>query len=268
MKKTIFLFAAFSLIFSSCSKESILEREATALQQSLPNVIQILDLIQKPTNGYIRLQSQEYWASRGSGEYVFCMGDIYDQSGSLADYGILTIGDAVSLSADSDNSFSYGHTSGPFTAAAAYYGTEVDIHLEGNANGEGSMSASLYVPELLTWISPDTSARWGTDISSGFELKWNPDANNEFGIGIIVEFDNWATANIDFEDFPKVEKTIHTEDDGSYILTGGDFDGIPAGARLKIYIGRGNYERKDASGNRTYGVYAYTINSFIANYTP
>ena len=102
-------------------------------------------------------------------------------------------------------------------------------------------------------------------LSVGDEINWNSDALNTFGIGILIDFDTNSPDNLNFSQ-SSIRNTVHTEDDGSYIITQEDLEGIPEGAKINFLIGRANYERKDMdSPDFNIGLIAYSVltNPFI-----
>lgn len=264
MKKTsIFIFLIAAL---GCSKENIQQKLEGALasqRDQLPSEIQILELLELPTEGYATIRS---WATLSiqdlRGPEVIISGFGYSKGGVKSDFGSLAFGSIVTNTVSSTN-FDY-LTIGP-SGAKELFGTTTSVSLAGSQSQDlPGFSTSYYIPKMMTITSPSFSNN--SIVSSGTTITWEPDSNNTYGVGIAIHYDPNSHENTDLnQSGSTVINVVRVEDTGSYTITANDLAGIPSNARLRLGIGRGNYQRVSMPDDYHFGLVAYSVvaHSFI-----
>lgn len=258
------LFCFTSSILVSCSKDEFgadsIYGDLFRQQQSvLPDVFDVVDLITAPTRGYIYIKDFANFASQNNQSLADVGGLGFDEDKKGQDFGTLHVGDNISMECEVENGHYYGATSGPFPGSAALFGQEVAISLDGTSTAPG-LNTTFKTPELLLIESP----KYDNDLKifPGLTIEWNRDPDNKNGIAILIHFNPISIDNRDEHGNARdaVETPIHITDSGSYTITSEDLKGIPSGAFVEFYIGRGNYKREQLNESENhFGIYSYTI---------
>jgi hypothetical protein len=260
MKKLIVLFAVtLSIILVSCKKDNVnssnfLEEVMTEERNSLPDVIQILDLLKQPTDGYVYIHSVTSLGSQSlRGPELTTGGFIYDKSATKQNFGTLSFSSSVVPFVSTTSDYSSFGDSGLLSS----FGTSMSVSLGGSGSLPG-FNSNFYLPKLMTLSSPSFSNLTPFGVNS--TLTWNSDSQNQFGVGIAIRYDPLDPGNKP-QNFggDRVTKLIQTEDDGSYMLSNADLDGIPVGAIFELHIGRGNYSRVSMLDNYNVGIIGYSV---------
>lgn len=115
------------------------------------------------------------------------------------------------------------------------FGDVVDIELGDSA----FILEEFYIPERIHAESDD-----GAAIEVGSLVTWNEDGSNDLGVIILITYSPFIQSDSTIADSVdhKISWVAHTDDDGSYTIQSGMFDGIPIGALIEFRIGRGAYE--------------------------
>lgn len=251
-----------TFLMSSCAKNNSISedfKDNLLIQQreQLPSVIEVLNLLQEPTNGYLFVTSFSTLAMQNNrGNEILIGGFCNDNTDQPRDFGGLSINE---ITIECDSELKYGYTlDQDFSSALGYFGQSTTVSLEGS-EVLPSLNTDFYIPKMMTITNMDNSSN---SISEGMEITWDDDLNNTFGVGIAIIFDPLSTENDtkDFSNYQEVRTAIHTEDDGSYTITSSDLSGIPAGSSVEFYIGRGNYKNALMSDdNLSMGIITYSV---------
>lgn len=272
LRKILTLMIAPIIILSSCSKEDELSKLKNDTfvneRSSLPTIATILDLLREPVDGYFYLTSESTYSGQNSGSRNIGLKGFVNDHNGYADHGTLSIGSNINLNPD-QNSF-YGATQ-TFSIPSSLFGQSNNFSLSGTTTHPG-FTTNFYVPELITITNPGYQNTM--EINSGMELNWDADNNNSNGIGIVLKFSPSSLKNElngGFTTYSSVVNEIYTEDDGSYIFSAQDFAGIPSGANIELFIGRGNYAKVPMTGNNSsnkhVGLVTYSIVKQNFDYT-
>lgn len=232
-------------------------------RESLPNAIQILELLEQPTDGFIWLTS--FSTPYTPGHLSQCGGFIngpwsdLDFYGSTLHYGSI----ATTLPESSSPDVAYTEFNDVNYQHEAIYGAtqSVKIFLE-NQTEQPVLNVDVYVPYHIGVTNYPTHPNPVPTYNVGSSILWNADALNRFGIGIAVVYDAADPENSAYSSSVpnSVVNLIHTEDDGSYTFSSSDLQGIPVGASIDVYIGRGNYGVGTINGSaKKLGIYNYSL---------
>ncbi|MEO1413569.1 MAG: hypothetical protein AAFW73_27090, partial [Bacteroidota bacterium] len=158
--------------------------------------------------------------------------------------GAITIGD-ITLESGAQGRYHYGRTRTEFEQLASWYGRNTLLELGEVALGQ------MYIPQKMVlnapiWDGIDTAGTLGGDL----ELSWEPDPNNEQGVYIFFEFDPRAGNNQGFLEFEPVYNYFQVEDQGNFTIAANEFENIPNGAAVELYLVRGNYTVLEAQSKR------------------
>ena len=260
MKVLVILLAVtLSTISISCKKDNLsnnkfIEDVMAGQRNSLPEAIQMLDMLKQPTDGYIYIHSVTSLGSQSlRGPELTTGGFIYDKSANKQHFGKLSVASSeIPFVITTAEYNSFGNSD-----LLSAFGTNMSINLDGNGSLPG-FSSDFYLPELMTVSSPSFSNL--TPFGENSTLTWNADAQNQFGVGIAIRYDP-----LDPDNKPQnfggdsVTKLIQTEDDGNYTLSNNDLDGIPTGAIFTLHIGRGNYARVSMPDDYHVGIIGYSV---------
>ncbi len=264
MKNTLILVLILSAL--GCSKENssqaFFDDLLSSQRDQLPSEIQILELLQLPTDGYAAISS---WATLSTqpfrGPEVLIRGFGYNKAATKSDFGALAFGSIVTNPISSTN---FDYLTIGASGAKDLYGTTTTVSLAGKAGLPG-FNTNFYIPQMMTITSPSFSNN--SNISQGTTINWQADINNNvFGVGISISYDPESAENKPLNLSGNVVKNlIRTEDTGSYTISASDLAGIPANARLTLSIGRGNYQRVSMPNDYHIGLIAYSVvaHSFI-----
>lgn len=255
--KKIFL-AILLLNALGCSKDNssqkLLEDVLASQRDGLPSAIQILELLQMPTDGYATISSYATLAIQNfRGPEIMIRGFGYSKANAKSNFGALTFGN---ISTNVNAGFDYSSVGAP--GAKDLFGTTTSVALSGASNLTG-FSTNFYIPKLMTVTSPAFSNN--SVISPGTTITWEPDANNTtFGVGIAISFDPNSPENHHLNLSGSITKNyIRTEDTGSYTISSNDLAGIPTDATLSLIIGRGNYKRQAMPNDYYFGLVAFSV---------
>lgn len=258
MKKIFFLLPLLAIL--SCNRDSHPSEnqldDMFAFQRGqLPSAIQILNILQQPTDGYVALSSYATLSTQAyRGGEIMINGFGYDKSGFKRSFGPLLLGTAVVSPNNLQNPdyLSIGPQGG-----VSWYGSTIPVTLSGSGNLPG-FQTSFYIPKMMTILSPTFSNN--TPIAPGTTITWDADRGNQFGVGMALQFDPKSPENRS-QNFSQgfVTNLVHTEDDGSYMITSDDLAGIPSGAHLTLHIGRGNYKYVPMVANYNFGLISYSV---------
>lgn len=259
MKKTL----VFALIFAllGCSKEDnrqrFIENLLSVQRSQMPSEIQILELLQLPTDGYAALTSYATLSTQAfRGSEVIIQGFGYNKAGDLSDFGSLAFNSIITnASGGSETNVNYLSVGVP--GSMDLFGTSVPVSLAGK-NGLPGFNANFYIPKMMTITSPTFSNN--SVISPGTTITWIPDSNNTFGVGIAIRYDPNSFENYELNQTGSAQtKLIHVEDTGNYTITTNDLAGIPSTAHVRFGIGRGNYQRVSMQNDYHFGLVTYSV---------
>jgi|GEM_PF-1687310 len=265
MKKLIFtLFVA--LLFASCKKDvpccdTELEKLLIQQRNGLPSAIQILDMLEQPTDGYIWLKS--YNGPANDRPVTQCSGFINGPwemnftASTLQFGGISTTmpADRVHYTDFIDTQYQYENI----------YGAAQDVRITLNGAEQPVVNANFYVPKHIQLANYTFQLHQKPTYESGVSISWVADTANAYGVGVAVVYQADDPANSAYTNSKSVVNLIHTEDDGSYTFSASDFADIPTGANIEIVIGRGNYQvAQIGSSTKKVGIYSYSVKSVPA----
>jgi hypothetical protein len=259
MKKIFFLLSILTLIFASCQKDGSglvnKDSQLALIQKNLPNAIGILDMVKQPTDGYLSISSVQ---------------SLYSQYEDNQDYGVYIDAKifAPELLTQGSEAIKFNDYSVDFNSTRNQYSTLVspsgvrnlygnNIKISGGKN-LNNFSTSFYCAKTIKLDlkpSPD-----GNTIKNGTVITWNRDENNNFGIGIALEFSPNSSKNLinGIKGNSTINKVIHTDDDGEYTITEADLANFPNHGELSVYVGRGNYSVVPVN-NKKLGIYSYSV---------
>ena len=264
MKKTFLLLLSF-LFLHACNKEepviSDLQKILAQQRDGLPSPIQILNLLEQPTDGYVWLKSFTGPANDRPitelGGFISGTWDL-NYTGSSLNFGLMTTTMAASGSGKNFSNvidFNYQFEN--------IYGTSQNVQIGLQANpSQFVLNSNFYIPKHLSLTNYIFQLNQKPNWHSGSPISWVADGNNSHGIGIAVVYDPEKLENKVFQPTHpnRTVNPIHTLDDGQYTFDNADFQGIPAGADVDIYIGRGNYQIAQLGSNgKKVGVYSYSV---------
>ncbi len=258
MKKTLLF--AFLIASLGCSKENptqkLIEDVLSSQRDQMPSEIQILQLLQLPTDGYASLTSYATLSTQPfRGPEVMIRGFGYSKAGTLSDFGSLAFNSIITNASSTGTNFDYLSVGVP--GSKDLYGTTVPVSLAGK-DGLPGFSANFYVPKMMTITSPSFTNQ--AVISQGTTISWEADNNNTFGVGIAIRYNPNSFQNYDLnQSGSTVTNLVRVEDTGSYTITANDLAGIPSTAHLTFGIGRGNYQRVSMSNDYHFGLVAYSV---------
>lgn len=263
--KNIFIVSILTLIaFSSCRKEDTIK-----ITNGLPRMEEALVVLNGDKNGAIRISAQKTFDMQsvsGQKNLWEVWGKFWGDDNVTQKYGALSI-DSFVLAPE---------TSGVYQSKAMLnnpdlgplFGKTVGFLVnKGDTERTVVLQSSLYVPADITVSAPvKTVANQVLPLNT--TIMWNPDANNAKGIYILIEFDPEDDDNTAFNNGNRTYQynLIQTDDDGVFTLSANDFSDMPAGAKIMLWVGRGNYNIIDgADGINKYSLYSYTIafDSFV-----
>lgn len=220
-------------------------------------------------NGAIQITSQKPMAieaQSGHSNLWQVRGKFWDDNSATIQYGLLSLDNFV-LSPESSGIYqSESMLNNP--GIGPLFGKTVMFQVDrGDIDRTVVLQSGLYVPADLTLTSPVKTTS-GQVLPKNTVLAWNADTNNTKGIYVLIEFDPEDQDNAAFNDGIRHYQynVIQADDDGSYALSNADFDGMPAGAKIMLWVGRGNYALIDgADGINQYALYSYilAVDNFI-----
>jgi hypothetical protein len=263
MKKVIFitiLSFIVTMALSSCTKESLENNSFTrnllsSERSNLPDVIDLLDMLKAPTDGYIAFFSVGSYGSQNyRGPEVTLNGYMYDKNGQRRDIGDLAFGSGT-FTADASNQYRFTDLSN----GLSYFGAPTTIGFEGSTEFNiPGVSSNFYVPKLMTLTAPAYSNQ--TPLAPNLNLQWEADPLNTNGVGIMIYYNQKEAFNI-VQKFtePSVKTLKHVQDNGSYTITADDLAGIPKDAFVDVVIGRGNYQRVPLGNDYNVGLVSFSV---------
>lgn len=264
IKVSILLLSIFFV--ASCQKENATQNELSSklasIRSGLPSVVEILGLFDKPVDGYLAIKSSNTLFSQYDIDQDFpvILDAKLSNSSLLGESAEVIKIDKFPLNYNKESN-QYGNLTGVL-GTSNLYGTDVTIKGGANLN---NFEATFYCPKPLRLnLKP---LQEGNIVSDNMNITWNTDDKNTFGIGLLIEFDPKSSGNlINGIKGDKILRTlIHTEDDGSYVISEKDLSLFPKNSEVTIYMGRGNYKNVsvDSKNSKFLGVYSYTTVSHI-----
>ncbi|MDO8365235.1 MAG: hypothetical protein Q7T20_00465 [Saprospiraceae bacterium] len=247
------------IVASGCSKDNSVQKFIEDLLSSqrnqLPSEIQILELLQLPTDGYASITSYATLSTQPfRGPEIMIRGFGYSKEGLSSDFGPLAFSSIITNTI-SETNFDYLTIGAP--GSKDLYGTITPISLAGK-NGLPGFNTNFYVPKMMTITSPSFSNN--SVISQGTTISWEADSNNTFGVGIAIHYNPNAFENYGLnQSGSTVTNLVRVEDTGNYTITANNLAGIPVNAELTLRIGRGNYQRVSMPNDYHFGLIAYSI---------
>jgi hypothetical protein len=222
-----------------------------------------IQTLNDPKNGAIRLSSQKSMdAASVSGQKNLreVWGKFWSEDNKTLKHGTLSI-DQYLLDPKSSGVYqSEGILNNP--ALEPLFGKAVEFLVEeDDLNRTIVLQSGLYVPADITVSSP-LKTSYNQVLPANTEIVWNPDTLNTKGVYILIEFDPEDDDNAAFNtnENEYTYNLIQTDDDGSFSLSANDFTDMPAGAKIFLWVGRGNYNLVDgADGINKYALYSYSI---------
>ena len=262
MKKTLI----FALLIASlgCSKDNpsqkFLEDILSSQRDQMPSEVQILELLQLPTDGYAAITSYATLSTQPfRGPEVMIQGFGYNKGGASSDFGSLAFGSIstspINTSTNSETNLNYLTIGAP--GSKDLYGTTTSVSLAGK-EGLPGFNTNFYIPKMMTITSPAFSNN--SIISQGTTISWEADNSNTFGVGIAIRYDPDSFQNYQLnQSGSAVRNLFRVDDTGSYTITASDLAGIPSGAHLMFGIGRGNYQRVSMANDYHFGLITYSV---------
>jgi hypothetical protein len=128
---------------------------------------------------------------------------------------------------------------------------------------DDSTTGTIYVPQLIDLKQPlvtqSFDCNWNYLIADlmnpARELTWDSDHQNDKGVFFVVEYEPDNPTNKQFKDAgysSRIANAVTVDDNGSYKLAQELFQDIPLNAKIRLYVGRGNYGYLiDQNGNQT-----------------
>lgn len=257
--KNIFLISILILIaFSSCRKE-----DATKVINGLPRMEEALVALKGDKNGAIRISAQKTFDMQsvsGQKNLWEVWGKFWSDDNVTQKYGDLSIDSFMLAPKISGVYQSEAMLNNP--DLGPLFGKTVDFTVNrGDMERTVLLQSSLYVPADIT-VSAPVKTTANQVLARTTTVTWNPDVNNTKGIYILIEFDPEDDDNAAFNNGVRTYQynLIQTNDDGAFTLSANDFSDMPAGAKVMLWVGRGNYNMIDgAEGLNKYALYSYTI---------
>jgi len=257
MKKTLIFALLIALL--GCSKENpaqkFIEDILLSQRDQMPSEIQILELLQLPTDGYASITSYATLSTQPfRGPEVMIRGFGYSKGGTSSDFGPLAFSSIITSTISGTN---FDYLTIGASGSKDLYGTVTPVSLAGK-DGLPGFSSNFYIPKMMTITSPSFSNN--SIISQGTTISWEADSNNTFGVGIAIRYNPNAFENYDLnQSGSTVINLVRVEDTGNYTITANDLVGIPSGAHLMFGIGRGNYQRVSMQNDYHFGLIAYSV---------
>ncbi len=192
--KLIFFTVSITLILGNCSKDKLVDGQQqnflTQQRSTLPSVIDIMDLLNEPVDGYISVTSYGTYSIQSlRGQETMCHAKLLDKSGKSSYFGDLSLNDVelpYTFNTQANTQNEYGGNFG-LSGAPALFGDTIEVDVAGADTFPG-LSVSFYSPPLITLESP---AYQNNDTLSFDNLlvEWTSDPLNENGIGIMIHYD-------------------------------------------------------------------------------
>jgi len=260
------LFTA-SLLFS-CTKKDATQNINLTTRSIADIILNYQAFSQKKVDGAFYVQSMAF--NNQPAEFTTTTqigGAFYTKKGDTRAGGIVSIGSYNLL--PSINNF-YGFDK--YLSRDDFYGKKITFRLNpkpslnsgttrstslDDPNDESIVSQDLYIPSAINVGTSNSSADPTNYIS------WNPDPLNPNGIVIIAEYNpdltlNEGLSNAGYSSL--IRNSISVPDNGGTTLSTDFYSMFPSGAKIILYVGRGNYTII-SSGNYDYSIAAYTENS-------
>jgi hypothetical protein len=254
------------LLSSGCRKEAFQAKQyGRQIENRTFDLFLPEELARKNWDGSISISNRKPFGSEpaitnseGTDIYATFLNDLHS---SRVSEGELVI-DNGEIILTPDDSHIYRTGKAGYNAVKRLFGNEISIEMDGaNQQPPVLFSENLKIPDPIFITSPIIENSLTTTLGRNFEVSWNADSENNKGVFIAVTFDSQSPWNPLFKETESVAKVLHVEDSGYYSLTSTDFSGIPAGARVELWVGRGNFvETTDASTQqKAYIIYCYTV---------
>jgi hypothetical protein len=159
---------------------------------------------------------------------------------------------------DGDGGFAYNDTQ---RKLAAVSGKEVSIEINPNSSEPSARGNSyMYMPAYLRVNGTPVTGDGGVD-PRRYRLTWTPNGLNQ-KVYVLISFNKNAGLNKSFWQYNTVEKYIEVNDnEGGYLLTGGDFTGIPNKGFTNIIVARGGVALLGGSSTQSGGTVVTTIST-------
>jgi hypothetical protein len=159
---------------------------------------------------------------------------------------------------DGDGGFAHNDTE---RKLAALSGKEVSLEINPNASQPSARGNSyMYMPAYLRVNGTPASGNGGVD-PRRYRLTWTPNGLNQ-KVYVLISFNRNAGLNKNFSSYSTVEKYIEVDDnEGGYLLTGGDFQGIPNKGFTNIIVARGGVALLGGTSTQSEGTVISTIST-------
>ncbi len=271
--KTLFFLAVATLLYTSCSKGDLdglglsnHQKDLLAQKRSsLPSVIEILDLLNDPVDGFISITSYASYATQNiRGPEIQTAARFSNKNGVSKNFGALYL-NSIPLPFNIESNGIAQYEGGFYLpGASSLYGDTISISLAGN-NSENlpGLSTSFYSPPLIVLNSPAYQNDDTLTAADLVTIQWEADPSNQNGIAILLYYNASNPDNIDIVNSQSKLITVHTEDDGQYTFSSQEFSSFPDMGRVNFYIGRGNYIKAPMENpNYAVGIYNYSVITF------
>jgi hypothetical protein len=271
MNKILALGTICLLAFASCKKAAVVMNEVQHKAKSLED---FLALTTKDNRGRISItESSGFKRALTTGPQIVISGGLNEKNSDQKRPG----GDAkfstVSISPSSD--FRYFKQLTVSSGDENLFGKRVSIEIKGAPNAartgmsEPTIFGSIETPQIMVVSNEYQPTVYGlnmefiqaNDLSTGSTINWNANTSNDKGVFFFVEYEPTDPTNATFSTaYPDhVANGVVVADNGSYQITEELLDGIPAGAKVKLYIGRGNYTYLMDADNTLSEVQVYSL---------
>jgi hypothetical protein len=161
---------------------------------------------------------------------------------------------------DGDGGFAHNDTQ---RKLAALSGKEVSIEINPNSSQPSARGNSfMLMPAYISVHGSPSSPGPGEGLDPRrYRLTWTPNGLNQ-KVYVLISFDKDAALNKDFWSYNTVEKFIEVNDnEGGYLLTGGDFQGIPNKGFTNIIVARGGVALLGGTSTQSGGTVVTTIST-------
>jgi hypothetical protein len=224
----IITMSLLSLSILSCKQEAVTEIKQISVESLILNKRQN-PLLDNPK----ALLSFSSTSAFNSDQKNFTINGYLGKGSNVKSIGIDGI---VIDSYDGDGGFAHNDTQ---RKLAAISGKEVSIEINPNSSQPAARGNSyMLMPAYIRVNGTPVTGDGGVD-PRRYRLTWTPNGLNQ-KVYILISFNKNAGLNKKFWQYNTVEKYIEVNDNnGGYLLTGGDFQGIPNKGFTNIIVARG-----------------------------
>lgn len=255
MKKTVIVsFALLSVALHSCKKQ---DQSGDLAQNPINNphitakvygtaptsVLDMWNFYTTPARGRFCVRS--FRLLDNGTEEIDINGNFYDAAGNKITTGAVHVGN-FNLTPNINQDYEYLNANG----VNSLYNTPTVFSLD--PPGAAIVNGSLDIRKKITLALPvyNTTNIASNQVSVATIYKWNADAANSWGVGIVYHYDpdrpeNAAPKAQGFASHMAYTKLV--TDNGQYNVVASDLDDFPNGAYVNVYIGRISYDQYESN---------------------